>query len=192
MTGGTTAVSIGLAVASAAMAAVSSVQQAQQQSAQAKYQGAVAKNNQIIANQNAAAALKQGDNAAAESREKTQAMIGQQRASLAAQGGDINSGTALDIQSDTAGAGALDALTIKNNAAQQARQYQIQGNNFQADAQLQSMAGKNATAGGYTGVGTSLLGGASRGAGIWSDYTKLGPNTNNPAGTLSGGGPRGF
>jgi len=172
MTGGvsaTTIVSIGVAMASAAAAAVGSIQQGQAQSQQAKYQAAVARNNQTIAQQNAQDALDRGAEQEQEQRKKTQFLIGQQRASLAAQGADLSSGTSLDLVSDIAGTGELDALTIRRNAQLEARQDQVQGLNYQADSQLQTLAGKNAKTSSYLDAGTSLLGGASKSAGLYAD-----------------------
>src|SRR5262245_43189203 len=47
---------------------------------------------------------------------KTRQLIGEQRASAAAQGVDVNSGTPLNLQTDAAGMSALDQATIRNNA----------------------------------------------------------------------------
>ena len=172
MTGGvsaTTMVSIGVAMASAAVSAVGAVEQGQAQQQQAKYQAAVARNNQTIAQQNAQDALDRGAEQEQEQRKKTQLLIGQQRASLAAQGADLSSGNSLDLVSDIAGTGELDALTIRRNAQLEARQYQVQGMNYQADSQLQLLGGQNALTSSYFDAGSSLLGGASKSAKLYSE-----------------------
>jgi len=51
---------------------------------------------------------------------KTKQLIGSQRAALAVQGIDIESGSALELLLDTAEVGAEDLFTIKNNAAREA------------------------------------------------------------------------
>lgn len=68
--------------------------------------------------------------AAAASRHQMQVrgLIGSQRAALAAQGLDVSSGTALDLQDESAYFGELDAQTIRNNAAREA--YGIQTNSI--------------------------------------------------------------
>lgn len=170
MTSATTAITIGIAAASAAAAAVSSVQQGKAQAAQAKYQAAVAKNNQTIAQQNADDALKRGDIAAEEQRKKNNLLLGQQRNDLAAQGGDINSGTALDLQLDTVATGKLDELTIRNNAQREARNFLIQGSNSAAEADLYGMAGSSALTSGYLGAGQSILSGASSVGDKWAKF----------------------
>lgn len=162
MTGATTAITIGVTIASTALAAVSSIQQGKAQAQQAKYNAAVAKNNQIIANQNAEDALKRGAADEAEQRKKTQLLLGQQRAGFAAQGADLGSGSVLDILGDTAAMGELDALTIRGNAEREARQFRVQGANYAADAQLKRMEARQATTKGYFDMGSSILGGASK------------------------------
>lgn len=165
MTAATTATAIAsLAVAaiSAGVSTVGAIQQSQAQSAQAKYQAAVARNNQIIAQQNADDALKRGDVEEQKQRQKVQLLLGQQRTGFAAQGADLTSGSVLDILGDTAATGELDRLTIRNNAEREARQYMLQGVNFQADAQLYQMQAKQAQTAGYFDATSSLLGGASQ------------------------------
>lgn len=164
MSGMTTATAIGLAatVASTGMAVAGSIQQGQAQASQAKYNAAVARNNQVIAQQNAQDALDRGAVEEQQQRKKTQLLMGQQRASLAVQGADLGSGSALDLIGDIAGTGELDALTIRHNAALEARQFQVQGLNFLADSQLQKMQARNARTASYFDAGTSFLGGASK------------------------------
>lgn len=59
-------------------------------------------------------------------RLRVRATIGSQRASLAAQGIEIDEGTALQIQEETAYFGELDAITIRNNARREAWGYRAQ------------------------------------------------------------------
>ncbi|HEX9449753.1 MAG TPA: hypothetical protein VF920_17325 [Dongiaceae bacterium] len=165
MSGATSAIALAAAVAGAAVSAVGAIQQGQAQSQQAKYNAAVAHNNQIIAQQNAQDALDRGAAEEQQQRKKTQMLIGQQRSSLAAQGADLSSGSALDLVGDIAGTGELDALTIRHNAALEARQYQVQGVNFQAEGQLQKMQGRAAKTASYFDATSSLLSSASSVAG---------------------------
>lgn len=53
-------------------------------------------------------------------RQQLQGTIATQRAEFAGQGVDVGSGSALDVQKDTAYQGELDALTIRTNAARAA------------------------------------------------------------------------
>jgi hypothetical protein len=175
-----TAISIAATVAASAVSAVGAIQQGQAQSQQAKYNAAVARNNQVIAQQNAQDALDRGAAEEQQQRKKTQMLMGQQRASLAAQGADLSSGSALDVVSDIAGTGELDALTIRRNAALEARQYQVQGMNFQADSQLQKMQGRAARTASYFNAGSSLLGGLSSGFDAYSKRPTATPQPEKP------------
>lgn len=82
--------------------------------------------NQHFARINARDAIARGTEASHWAMSDTRRMIGSQRARLAAQGVDVNSGSALDVQADTMALGELDALTIKNNAAREAWGYKTQ------------------------------------------------------------------
>lgn len=76
--------------------------------------------NAGLAERQAQDAEQRGEIDAGRMRRKTEQVIGAQRTSLAAQGVDVNRGSALDVQADTAYLGELDVQTIKNNAAKEA------------------------------------------------------------------------
>ena len=63
--------------------------------------------------------LRRGDKEALEHQKKVKQVIGSQRAALAAQGIEVDSDTALDLQKETAEIGALDTQTIRQNAWRQ-------------------------------------------------------------------------
>lgn len=86
-------------------------------------------------------------------RRQTEQVIGSQRTSLAAQGVDVNKGSAMDVQADAAYLGELDALTIKNNAAKEAWGYKVQ-------AQDARFKGKIAKREGEFGAFKTILGSA--------------------------------
>lgn len=166
MTAATTATvmagaSLAMTAAGTAMSIAGGAQQAGAQAGMASYQAQVARNNQMVAEWNARRALQQGQVDEQNQRSKSAAMLGAQRAALASQGGDVNSGSPLDIQADTARAGEYDAQTIRNNAAVRAYGYRVQGANAAgADANLDDFKAANAMAGLPYGIGSSLLGGA--------------------------------
>ncbi len=185
-----------IAIASLAMTAIGTgasmigqMQQGQAQAGMANYQSQVARNNQQIAEWNANRALQQGQVAEDQSREKTAQIKGAQRAALAGQGGDVNSGSPLDIVSDTSRAGEFDAQTIRSNAALQAYGYRIQGAGYGGTANAYGAAGANATANLPFGIGSSLLGGLSSGAGKWYDYMRNNPGNGIPSGMDAQGNP---
>lgn len=94
-------------------------QQAQAES-RAKWDAAQFRIKQSFLEMKAEEALYLGDKEAQEYRKKVSKFKGQQRATLAAQGISVDSGTAADLQQETADQGALDVLTIKNNAFKEA------------------------------------------------------------------------
>jgi len=127
-------------------------------------QYASGKANQELANYNARIADVQAEDALARGREsesiqrkRTKALIGTQRARFGAQNIEINDGSALDVQADTAYLGELDALTIRNNAAREAWGYKVQAEDYRARGRIARMEGT------YGAAGT-LLGGFAKAA----------------------------
>jgi hypothetical protein len=115
---------------------------------------------QMVAEWNAQRALQQGQVDEQNQRSKAAALLGSQRAALASQGGDVNSGSPLDIQADTARAGEYDAQTIRNNAALKAYGYRVQGANTGAEANLDDYKAASTMSQLPYSVGSTLLGGA--------------------------------
>lgn len=107
-------------------------------------------------------AIRRGDRAALEHRKKIRQLIGSQRAALAAQGIDVNSGSAMDTQMDTATLGAYDVETIKNNAWREAWGLKTQASQYATQA---AMAGISGGLAGFAGQqaqqATYLTGGLS-------------------------------
>ncbi len=172
----TTVLSTGLSIAQQS-------QQAAAQAGMANYQAQLARNNQMIAEGYAQRAQQQGQVDEQNQRFKTAAVLGNQRAALASQGGDVDSGSPLDIQADTARAGEYDAQTIRNSAALKAYGYRLQGYNSGADASRYDTQAANTMAALPFGIGSSLLGGAKSLSGInWpstgSDVSNYIPGTN--------------
>jgi len=166
-----------LAIASMAMGALgtgaSIIGQGQQvaaQAGQANYMAQVARNNQIIAERNAALATQQGEVEAQKQQLKTAQIEGSQRAALAAAGGDVNSGSALDILGDTARAGTTDVATIRSNATLNGYRYRLQGANAAGQANLYSANAANTMANLPFGLSSSLLSGASSLAGKYAAW----------------------
>lgn len=87
-------------------------------------------------------------------RRQTNQTIGSERVNAAAQGVDVNSGSALDVQADAAYLGELDALTIRKNAAKEAWGYRVQRDDLKHK-------GKVAQHKGTFGAFDTILSGAS-------------------------------
>ena len=161
------------AVIGAAMSGYGMYQQSQAQKAQAEYQSAVARNNQIIGEQNAADAMKRGQIEADKHRGKVQALKGSQKAAMAAGGFEIDSGTNLDVLSDTAQLGELVALTILNNAEREAYQHKVAAMNSGAQSNLYGMAADAQSP--LLSGGTALIGGLGNAAGAYAKYSDKTP-----------------
>jgi hypothetical protein len=152
------ALQIGQAEANATMTRIQSGFQATQQEQDAK-----------LALMQAEEIERVGEEQATESRKQGKQVIGEQRAIQGASGIEVNSGSALDVQGDTAALAELDALTIKNNAFRESLGFKIQSDRLKNQAQLTrkfGKAGANLTAlgGGLAAAGTVGSAFASRGA----------------------------
>ena len=159
MSGWTSAtVSAAMAVGGSMMADGMQRQKATADANQSNYLAQVARNNQAVAQRNALLARQQGEVDVQKQQLKTASLEGAQRAALASQGGDVNSGSPLDILGDTARAGYTDAATIRNNAAHKAYSYEVQANDADAAASDYGFQAANAMASLPNAFGSSLLG----------------------------------
>lgn len=150
--------------ASMVSSAAGSIAQGRATSASDKYNAQIAQNNAIIAQQNAAFEGEQGAANAGIEQQKTRAQVGDIKASQAANGINVNTGSAVDVRAGAAELGKLDAITIRSNAARAAYGYQTQAASDSAQAQLDRAKAKNASTAGYINAGTTLLNqGASAG-----------------------------
>lgn len=164
-------------VASAAGAAISAYgayQQGQALKAQGTYQAAVLRNNKILADRAAADAVARGKSEASKREQQGRALIGRQRAVLASNGVDVNSGSAVDIQADTEANTKLDADMIRANAEREALGYRTQGMNFDASASLATLRGDQAGANSLLSAGGTLLSGAGSVASKWYQFDNMG------------------
>jgi len=90
--------------------------QSQALRAQGDYQKQIADQNAATARLQAEDAIKRGERESHLIRMRTRQLRGSQRAAFAAQGVDVDTGSAADLQADTVALGALDAMTRQNNA----------------------------------------------------------------------------
>ena len=154
--------SLAFSAGSTLLSFVGDNQAAEAAAAQQRYQAAVDRNNQIIANRQAEDALRRGEKEEKQHRLKIEQLKGRQKTVFAASGVETDSGSALDILSDTAEIGELEALTIRNNAEREAYGHRVQANNFGASAQNRLLAADNTTrAAGFSGFSTLLSGAGS-------------------------------
>lgn len=149
-------------------------QQAKAQAGAYDYQAQVAANNAKVAQQNATFAGEIGESNAERQEMRTRATVGAIKAGQGASGVDINSGSAADVRASAGELGALDALTIRSNAARQAYGYQTTATSATAQSGLDKYAAENARKGADIGFMGSLLGGAASAGGKALDYNQQG------------------
>lgn len=157
-------------VASGAVGAVGAIQQGRAAKAQADYQAKVAENNRVLAERAAKQSEEAGELASHAARQRARQLIGRQRAIIAAGGGDVGVGSALDITGDTAAFGELDALTIRTNASRDADSFRAQGANFTAEADLARSRGSSALSSSYLEAGGTILSTAGSVASKWYNF----------------------
>lgn len=140
-----------MALIPVAIGLAGSMMQAQGQQQNAGFQSGMLKQNAAFKNRTAEETLIAGDSAADWQRVRTGQAIGTQRSSIAANGIDVNSGSAARLQDDTAMLGELDALTIQNNAAREAYGYRVQAKQDLLNASQAVQNGRTAATGSILG-----------------------------------------
>ena len=189
------------AAKAAQMQGVAAAQQAQYQAAIANINRQTAERNAGLAELNAQYTEVAGAKLQEDRGRALRAIIGAQRAGLAANGLTVDAGSGLDLQNDAAALGGLAIAEIRSNAGRQASGYRIQGLNAADEAGVASIRGDayrvsgenalqsaQAAAKAYIKAGTikavsSLLGGATnsfdRGARLYASGAT--PQTNTAA-----------
>jgi|GEM_PF-486159 len=180
------AVSIAASLAGTAMSAIAQQQaaqrQAEQQEAANRYQQKIAERNRDLAEEQARAARKEGYDAAVKKRQEVAGIIGAQRARQGASGIGVDTGSALDLNMDTAERGEIDALALQQQGLDKARNLEIQAWNSNANAQGYAWAADNVSSGnnGLATAGTILGGigkaGSMFGSNLWGGGTTTGAN----------------
>lgn len=94
--------------------------------AQGDYQASIANTNSALAKLKARQTLEAGDISASRKNLQTKGAVGAFRAQAGGSGVDVNKGSPAMVQSDIRTSGAMDELTIKNNAARAAWGYETQ------------------------------------------------------------------
>lgn len=151
-----------LMIASTVLTAGASIMGGIAANQQAGYAANIAEQNRRIANNQADDAA---NNTALEAQRRYR-QIGQtkgaQQAALAANGVDINFGTSLDLQRDTAMIGAEDVGQIYKAGNENVIGFDREAWNYGAEASAQRAKGKGALVHGFLGAAATALGGASQ------------------------------
>jgi hypothetical protein len=161
----------------AATYAVGTIESGQATSNAATYQAQVAQNNAIIAEQNANYASEAGLASAAATSMKGAAASGKVKATQAASGIDVNTGSAVNVQASERETNVLSSETVLNNTELQACGYRAKASE-EAQAGLEKEGAEQATVGADIGATGNLLSSASSIGLKWL----LGSGTNTPIG----------
>jgi hypothetical protein len=151
-----------LTIAATAITAGSQIMAGIASANQANYAAEIADRNAKISAQQANDAT---ENTKLEAQRRYRALAetkGRQQAAMAANGVDINFGTAVDIQRDTAMLGAEDIGQIYKAGNEQAVGFDREAWNNRAEASAQRSKAKNAKLLGFTQALGTVLGGASQ------------------------------
>jgi hypothetical protein len=164
----------GLLIAGLALSAYGQVRQgmAQRSAGDAAQRAAESEGERLdynarVADMQAADAISRGQDEESRFRTQVRGLIGTQRAGFAGQGVDVNVGSAVDVQADTAALGEQDALTIRSDAQRAAWGFQQQATDMRLAADVArrggnyaASAGRAAATSSYIGAGGTVLGGA--------------------------------
>lgn len=145
-----------LMAASMVLTAIGGIQQASAQRAAASAEAQAADQNARVAQQQAEQARQIGNIEEERQLRRVRAALGAQRAALAANGLDINTGSALDLQAETAGFGAADALNLRANALRQAWGFEVDATNSKNRARAARAQGRNSAMGTLITTGAQL------------------------------------
>lgn len=88
--------------------------------------------------------------------------LGEQRATAAGQGLDVNFGSAADLQADTMQIGMEDSSTINENTNKEVKGFDINAANYRAEGAAALYRGKTARTASYMQAAGTLLSGASQ------------------------------
>lgn len=175
---GTAVVGATVGAAGAHSAGVAQQQQANAQAQAQNYQAQVADNNAQILDNDAIYSQRAGAVKTQAVNQRGRSMLGSLKASQAANGVDINSGSAVDVRAGESAAARQDTLTTASNADLEAYGYRSQAANQRANAQLDRMGAANSVQAGQAalsasnyGVASSLLSGASSVASKWQTFS---------------------
>lgn len=144
---------------------------------QYNYRAQVATNNAAIEKANADATLAAGQVEESNSKLHTGMTMAAQKAAQAANGVQVNMGSAAEVRQSTANVGAIDAAMIHYNAARAAFGQQAQAANYAAQAALDKKAGVGALTEGLFKAGSSVLSGASSLGQKYAGYKLSGATT---------------
>lgn len=157
-----------MAIASSVVSAAGSVYGGMQANAQGKYESQLAKRNSEMEVEAARESREIGKDEAKQHWRNVARTKGQNIAAMAANGIDVDYGSAARLQDDTQLLADEDAQRLYRNVEQRTRGRLINAANYTAEAKAAKRRGKAALVGSVFSAAGSLMGGASQAAGLRS------------------------
>lgn len=150
-----------------------------------KFQADMAEVNARISEQSAQSALNQGQRQAGQISMRAGQIKSGQRATMAANGIDLGTGSAAEVQASTDIMKEIDMDTAEANAVRAAFGYRMQETNSLNEAQMKRSASDSISP--FSSAATSLLTGATSVAANWYQMNKAGLFDKTASGDLGGG-----
>lgn len=169
-------------IAGAGISAVGTVAGGVAAKNQANYQATVASNNATIAQENAVRTEQAGNISAENQGRKGAAKVAGIKVAQAANGVDVNSGSAVDVQAGQRETDKLDTETVLSNSQLQAYGYRTSAAGFTAESELDQNKADAAVPASLLAAGGGLLSSASSIGGKWSGSIPNIPGFNPIAG----------
>ncbi len=141
---------------------------------QGQFQAQVAKNNAALLDVAAGDTRAAGQTAASNLKTETGRLVASQKAAQAANGVDVNVGSAVEVRDATQALGDMDAMTLQYNAMREAYGYQAQAANERSAASAAKRTGNAALASGALKAGSTLISGASALSDKWASFKRSG------------------
>jgi len=151
-----------LTVAQVGMGVVGSIVGAASEAEAAQQSQQIAEKNKKIAEENAQRALLVSQEEQFDQDMETLALLGEQEAIQSGSGLRLDSGSFVQTRRTARELGRIDALNVREAGKIRAEAYRNEGDAYAAEAAAARRAGGNAVLKGFLGVGTSLVGGASK------------------------------
>lgn len=155
--------------------AVGAYSQAKNQQAALRAEAQVQQNNAVIAGWQAEDSIDRGEVAASRALVKGGQVKGAQRAAMAANGIDLGVGSAQNVLNDTDYLTAVDAATLRDNAAREAWGYRMQARGYMDKSTAANNGASSIRP--WLSAGTSLLTSATSVAGKWYQGSAAGSSS---------------
>ena len=173
-----------VALVGTGLSTVGAYQQAKAQKSQAEYNAAIATKNQELAEEHAAAQRREGYENMVKKRQEVAGVIASQRAAMGASGAQVDRGSFLDLELDTAEKGEIDALALYQRGLDAAYNTEVQGWNYGQQAKAYESQADNINPG-WAAAGTAIGGlaaiGSNYGERLWGGGSPLWSGTDESA-----------